>query len=332
MKRKTFIALALGVLVLAVAAALGLQQRAAREADRFAGEPLAPGLADRLNAVQRIVVEHGGKRLEIVRGDSGWTLPAAHGYAADLGKVRALLLGLADLRLLEPKTARPENYAKLDVDDPGEGRRAKGVTLEDGEGKPLLALVVGRAKPGAGALFVRRRGEAQAYLVEGRLDLPVEAEGWWERRVLDIPRERIRAVTIRQPDGARLHIHREKAEDKDFAVDGIPAGRELRYPGVANGIATGLVRLDMDDVTPAEGFAWDEAKAVEAVYETFDGLKVHVAVLEKDGRHYARFRAEGTDEAQELNRRLEPWVYAVPPYKADKFTQTMEDLLKKVDG
>ena len=56
------------------------------------------------------------------RSTDSWAVVEKGNYPAAQGKMRQLLLGLADLTLVEPKTERPELFARLDLDDPANGK------------------------------------------------------------------------------------------------------------------------------------------------------------------------------------------------------------------
>jgi hypothetical protein len=77
--------------------------------------PLAfPGLAPRLaNAARIEVVRHDGT-LVLRRAASGaWVLPDRADHPARPERVREVLVGLTELRLIEPRTANPEMLERL---------------------------------------------------------------------------------------------------------------------------------------------------------------------------------------------------------------------------
>jgi hypothetical protein len=73
-----------------------------------------------------------------------------------------------------------------------------------------------------------------------------------------------------------------------------------------------------------------------AEYTTFDGLTIKVALLQQDGKDWARFQASGTGDAAktaaELNERLERWVFAIPDYKAKTLKTKLADLTQASKG
>src|SRR5689334_16360397 len=132
-------------------------------------EPMFAGLLDHLNEVATIKVSGGGKdasALTLQKGDQGrWLVADRGGYPADAKRVRELALGLANLRLVEAKTAKPDLLPRLDLGDPAKpDAKAREVQLLDKDGKPLAAAIIGKAKYGlyGGArsgVYVRRDGD-----------------------------------------------------------------------------------------------------------------------------------------------------------------------------
>ena len=117
--KKRFISLvAIAAAAVVVATVLSLRQLPEREGS-LAGEPLLPGLSEHLNDIQRIRFTGAGAEplLTLERSEAGWVARERDGWPADVTRVRGFLLALADARLLEAKTATPDRYATLGVED-----------------------------------------------------------------------------------------------------------------------------------------------------------------------------------------------------------------------
>jgi hypothetical protein len=82
-------------------------------------QPLAPGLAPRINDVVRIEISgpDGAATLERHEGD-GWTVAEKNGFAADERAVVTLLRKLGELRIVEAKTALPDRLPRLELGGP----------------------------------------------------------------------------------------------------------------------------------------------------------------------------------------------------------------------
>jgi len=78
-----------------------------------------PALSAELGDVASVEVHRAGLDLTFVRDGDNWLVAQKSNYPADPGKIRRIVLALADMSLVEPKTSKPELYPRLEVEDPG---------------------------------------------------------------------------------------------------------------------------------------------------------------------------------------------------------------------
>jgi hypothetical protein len=280
------------LLAAAAAVAVALAIAAVATGDRYASPARSearafPLLAGELADIASVGIEKKGLALTLRRRGEDWLVAQKGDYPADVGKVGQLVLTLADMRLVEPKTRLPELYPRLEVADPGTGGGTL-VALSDAAGKPLARLIVGKREfdrlgEGRGAVYVRRPGDAQSWLASGGLDLPGDLDGWLDRRITDIGDGRIAEVSLVAPDGSRLSLRRTKPED-GFAIVGAPSGTKLKSDTATNQPAMTLDALTFDDVTPAAKLPVPASGVVTASYKTFDGLSVDLRLFAHDAR------------------------------------------------
>src|SRR5712671_7413939 len=109
------------------------------------GERALPGLAAKLGELAWVRLSHGTTKIDFAAIGSRWAVVEKGNYPAAQGKLRQLLLGLADLTLIEPKTERPELFARLDLDDPANGK-ATDLKLNDRIGQTVAELIVGKRR------------------------------------------------------------------------------------------------------------------------------------------------------------------------------------------
>jgi hypothetical protein len=258
-------------------------------------------------------------------------------------------LGLTALRYAEPKTAKTDLYSRLDLGDPDKkGSDARLVTLSDGKGQLLGQLIVGKRRydtfgGGNDGVYVRTPGQPQAWLANGSLDLPAETVDWLDRKLTEIPIDKIKSVAFTGADGAKLAIARAKAGDPFAFEGGMPAGQKLKSAESLDDIGRALSFFDFDDVKKAVDMPFPDKGVSQAVYVTFDGLTVTVAMMEQDDptkkaddkdkkKYWIRIEAAGTGdaakEADALNKRVGGWVYAVPDFKANTFKTKLTDLIE----
>ncbi len=259
------------------------------------GGKLLPNLAASLNDVATIELKRKDGITTLSRTGESWGLAEKKGYPVDMASIRKTLIGLSDLASTEAKTDDPKSYAKLGVDEPGtEGSTATLVTLKDGGGKELAALIVGKDHSsknfsGPHQVYVRKPGEARSWLATGETDLKEKGADWLDKKILEVKRERIRAAEIRHADGEVVVVDRDKPETKDFTLHDIPEGKELSYPSAPSSIADALGYLNLEDVVPAAEFDMKEGMSGTAKFSCFDGLTVTVTTKEVGDKTYARF-------------------------------------------
>ena len=274
-------------------------------------------------------------------GRQGWAVVERDFFPADLGTVRATARGIAELELVEPKTARAEWLGQLGLEAPADGGapadgdEAIRIVLSDATGNVMADLLVGDGQATADAqgrrdIYVRRTDQTQAWRARSFLTPQADLGAWLDKNVLDIARDRIGATTVRPVAGPTYSVSRTSPHEPDFQLVDMPAGRELLYPGVTDSVATAITRFDFEDVR-AQG-ELDFGAAAEIETRTFDGLIVTLQLTVEDDVHWAAMSVEaGTDEAQAeaqtLNAQLAGWAFKLSQFQADTFLTTRESLL-----
>jgi hypothetical protein len=350
--------LLVALVVVAVAAVGGAvfvvtKQNAATEEARL-GQRLYPEVAAQADAISTIVIARKDGSFRIVRDGDRWLVPDKAKYPASPDAVRKLLVGLSELRASEAKTRQASVYPELEVEniDAPEAKSVQ-VSLQDVGGRDVLAVLIGKSRYGrAGSagdgVYVRKVGDAQAWLAQGRLSVEREIGGWLDKRIADVPRERVRSVTVKA-DQQTLTVLRQKPEDKDFAIKDIPPDRKAKSSYDTDAVGGAFETLDLDDVRPAAEVNFSPSSPTTETV-TFDGLRVTASFAEKDGATWARFSAkaeppaepvktEGDSklksaddvkkEADSINAKVGGWAYKLPGYKAEALRRKMDDLLEQ---
>src|SRR5690606_2118145 len=371
MTSRTMGILAAALVVLALLAVYG-QRRDVSPPSR-SGELLLPQLEASLDRIDRVRIATAGNETvaTLERGTDAWTVAERHGYAADIGKIREVLRGLADAKIVEEKTSNPAYYDRLGVSDI-DSADARGVEVAAFAGDEPVATVIVGDSVGSNHRYVRIGGERTSHEVDAKLEVPRTVRDWLDRTIVDVPSTRVASVTIEHPDGETLRISKNDSGQTNFDVHDIPEGRELSYAGVANSIAGALRDLKLDDVRQAADDAEDAPKTT-TTFRTFDGLVVVATTIERDGERWVRFSAraeaaasESSDEAhagaaaagtaeaeaaaadngdtadddeasdaaeraREIQARVAGWEYRIPSYQTDQLTRRMENLLRAVE-
>ena len=104
MRGKYLTALAAVTAVIALAAIIATRTQAPSGPEVGLGEAIYPGLAAKLNAVEKFTVARKEGNFTLVRKGDDWTAMEKSGYPADFAKIRRTMLEIADLKKLEAKT------------------------------------------------------------------------------------------------------------------------------------------------------------------------------------------------------------------------------------
>lgn len=296
MNAKTLLLLVGATGVAAAGAALALKNResavtVAQETGRF-----FPDLIDAINDVSSIDVQTADASFSLERTNDGWTLANKGGYPAEAEPVRKLLIGVAELNKLEPKTDNPERWFKLGVEDVAPEATSKKVTLEDASGNQLASLLVGKPRASQGGrrikqLYVRRAGDNQSWLVEGEVDIKATGKDWLQKEIYSIPQSRIQAIEIEHADGEILRVLKGSEDAPNFDVLDVPAEQELRYPTIANPMAGGVSRISLDDVQKDGEVDFESDWLSRTTVRTFDGLTLRITLKDVEGTNYTTFAA-----------------------------------------
>ena len=294
------------ILVLAVvtAVAVGAVLSIDREPGTVAGsgELVFPALLDRVNDVARVRVTGNEGTFTLARDGEAWVVEEKERYPAEPDRMHNLILGAAGLRRVEPKTSNPEHYPKLRLEDPaGEDAQSARFVLEDASGAELARWVLGnrrpsKSDPGRTELYIRTGDDPQAWLVEGSLPGGRTIIDWVDRLVARIDRERLRAVEVVHADGMTVAVDKRHPADVDFILQGVPEGREIDAQYRINDIGRFLEDLRFEDVVPASALDFSGSVDKRVRVTTFDGLRIRMETVVRDGESFARLRAE-VDEA-----------------------------------
>lgn len=283
----------LSVATLAVGIVAFAVQQSREPVSNFSDQagPLVADLADHVNDVSRMVMTTANNKIVVTldKKDGVWTVAEKGNYPADMGKLRQYLLKLADAKLVEKKTAKADRYADIglaDISDP----KAKGVAIEiDGLAAPV-GFIAGIYNAQGGGTYVRRISEEQSWLATDNLIPDKEPANWLHKELVDLPSDRIASVTITHADGKVLRVFKDQTSDPHYAIADLPKGREPTSEFTANGLASVLADLKLDDVAPTSEVAVPD-KVTEVRYATFDGVIVDAKAWQVGDKHYVALSA-----------------------------------------
>lgn len=311
------------IAVVVIAAALWLSTRDASPARGPVGSRVLPGLEAKLDAVTSVRITSKGVTTTLARSGEGW-LVRERDYAADAAKLRKLLLGLAQLKVIEEKTRNPAHFGQLGVEDAGP--TAAGTLVEVVTPGKAFSLLVGKNVGSVGS-FVRVPGMAQSLLASPELQVEPEPKYWIDTALADIVADRVQSVAVTPQAGPAWRASRDAATAA-LALQALPRGKTQRSPDGVTPVAAMLAGLHVEDVHAAP--AGDAAAGPRVTLRTFDGLEVELRGRAEGDRRFLRGTARGTGaavtkEAAALERRLAGHEFEIPRYKYDALFRPLSD-------
>ena len=295
MSRKHFSLLLVLTVVVAVLVLL-IPGKTGKESD-FEQSRLLPGLQEQVNDLDWLQFSGAGETTiaTLQRSEGAWRVAEADGYPADWERLRALLADLARAEIVEAKTANPDYYDRLGVEDIAHPE-AGGTRIAFPDGSGLPAVIVGKRAQGREGQYVRLEGTAASALVDRELDLPSAASDWLEQDIVDISDSEVVEVDIAHADGERVTAKKASADDENFQLQDIPEDREIRSAWTVNSLANGLSALTLEAVARDDAIDWGEATRFGLV--TADGLRVDVELVAREAAGGAGGEAAGEAETE----------------------------------
>lgn len=347
MNKRKLLILFIITLVVIVTAAITAKLRAPQVS--LEKQVLFPDFDTHINQVHAITIQGNQKIANLELKGKQWVVTNMDNYPALFNRVRAALIGLSELAIVDKKTTNPDLYHELGVEDPDtKGADSVLFTVNENSGKDTVKLIVGHKRQSASdkpGIYVRLADSKQALLVEGKLDISADPVDWINRKLLNMDHSQIKQVTILSPDGKEFTIKKDKKEQTEFTADNSDVNKESAAKIIISRIGTGLEEIRADGVMSTDNFTFPE-NSFTTTYKTFDGMVVKVKLTQKDKKSYAHFAfsyepdsttkpakpAANANEptpdalAAQMNTALSGWVYQIPDFKFEAMTSTPESV------
>jgi len=326
-----------------------------------AGTLFLPAIAQQINKVNKVEVISAGNNTvaTLVKTGDGWQFEQMGAYQANWVRLQALLAGLAQARVVEPKTDKPEYYARLGVEDI-ETAVAGSVLVRISIGDQSTGILVGHQASGRPGQYVRLQGVAASALVDRKFDVSTEPLDWAEASIIDINASEVAEVEIIHPQGERLLVTRISADQIDFDFVGLPQDREINSSWAVNSLGSVFSMLDMETVQTADSVDWTEAVRMRMLM--FSGVEILADMIAGGDGFLLRLSAghpaadvvksragadddsieqqaiekraaiEVAETVEKINRRVSGWAYGISEQKYAAMSKKPEDLLKPLES
>ena len=204
------------------------------------------------------------------------------------------------------------------------------VKLLDDKGGVLAQLIVGHRRVRTQgnvpeSIYVRRPGENQSWLAEGRLPVDADPQLWLDRDIANIDNKQVASVVVHRGD-AVLEFGRDGGKGTLKA----PADHPKLDDYALEDMFRSLETLTLTDVKPVADEPGE--KVGTATITLIDGTVVDVtvfAVAKATGAPdiWTQYAVRGDSEAaQKLAARVKGWTYQVGAWKEKAFVPTLDDL------
>jgi hypothetical protein len=306
MSRKQFLVVLAVLAVLAVAAAgVMLSDRSSwTSGDSLAGRKALPGL--KISDVAEIAIRDSSGELHLQRTEAGWTARERAGFAADTDRVAAMLIKLAEVKVVQSEPLAEGQRARLELLEPKDKTTGAGtaVELKDAKGAVLGRLLLGKKIMKGSAMASIGRPEADAtgrYLVAGDeaktllavgdplLEAAAKPRDWLVKDLLRV--EGAKKVSSMKDGKLRWTVARN-TEGMDWKLAGSVQAPDLQK---ATDLSSSLGWVNLVDVVPDPAKAdtgLDHPVTVQA--QTFDGLKYTLDIGKQvDSNYYLRIAVSG---------------------------------------
>lgn len=132
---------------------------------------------DSIDKIKEVHINYEGQKLTlVVNEENKWLITEKHNFPALNSKIKEIIFGLADAKIIEAKTSRPENFVELNLQGLDANKNGTKITLLDINDKEIDSVYLGKrefiASPSGDYLshiFVRRPSEHQTWLISTRL-------------------------------------------------------------------------------------------------------------------------------------------------------------------
>ena len=272
---------------------------------------LLPGLEEVLEEVNLISFQSAQPEslLTIKKEPTGWVVIEAGGYPADLNRLSGFFRDLSQLRVLERKTKKEQNHARLGVSD-SLGPPARLLTIEPGD----FTFIIG-TNAGESSSFVRVKGNPQVYLTENIFDFEVRPNSWIDPVIIDVDPEKVQRIDITSSKRPSLSVFRE-VDSAEFVLSEQPANSKLRYETILDGMARMLVNLRLVGVEKRTELVLKDA--TETRFLLNSGEELIIKTQRIDGQHFLRVASD---------EKKRDWLYEISESNFQDLNQEMEGLL-----
>ncbi len=276
----------------------------------------------------------------LVKEDDQWLVTTAFNYPARVQMLTELMNTLALAKTVEPKTAKPEFYYRLEVNEPE-------TTEEDISGTRVqmfadeelaFDLIIGKTVLNGNGQYVRFTQEPQSWLMDQEINISAEALALLNRVIGKVRSVDVQRIDIKA-DGTPIVITRNDVSES-FQVQELGEG-VVEFPSLLTSAANALNDKQYDQVMPVSDVELPESFST-VNYLLFSGANIQVTGYKtEDDKRLITISVTNTKqpsddgfdvtagEVARLNAQWQPWVYEVSRTVFEEFEKNRDDFVKE---
>lgn len=270
--------------------------------------------------VDRVIAKNAqGVLLDAKYIEGQWLASHYQNYPVDTEKLADLMQNLVQAKKAEPKTKRPQNYARLGVEDL-KSENAQSTQLDVFIKNELVAqLLVGRTSSSGGS-YVREFEEEQSWLLSKQINVPVNDADWLLQPILGVRLDAVKSVTREGESG--WVVSKVDAEEPNFTLQDLPDGSALKYDTLLYSVVSSLIEVNFDGLSQVDEDKWNKGRSISRfLIQLFDDSQIKMELREIEDKQYVRFYSE-TSSAHWTK-----WQYVVTGFAVNQFNKKLNDLL-----
>jgi hypothetical protein len=295
--------------------------------------------------IMTIVLGNETDNTTLVRNGDEFTVKEKSGYPAATDPINALITSCLDIRRDERITDNRDNFAELEISDE---TPKTFVRFQDGEGKDLTGIFIGKTNVDAGGSYVRQTGSDVVYVSRNVPYLRASASDYVDKKLTSVSQASITKVMV--VDGDSSYTLRK--DENNIVLDLVADGKQTKTSDMES-VFNALENLEFSDVSRGiEGLDFLRTYICELTDSTVYKLKIAV----KEDKTYITCSAVFTDQNQvsinpnakdtpeelttketlllardaatAFDQKHTGWIYELASWQGDKLTKKRDDLLE----
>ena len=317
-------------------------------------ELVFPSMLNQINDITSIEITGLGQHTKLMRNNSEWAIVNRDSYPANRNIIAKSLLEIADLRIIEAKSALPEGHQTLGLLGPHiEPSISRKVLVKGKNGQTIIDLLIGKSAPKLKGNYILKNAQAQSWLTRGAISISPDPMAWLNSEIMDIASERIKQIKINGADQSEIHLSRKTSEKHLFFLNNIPNGYEVKSQASLANIASLAEQLRFVNVGSRNKIRSNKVSKTILI-TTFDGLVIEMSVQGVKEKEWVEFQFVAANspntganpptkntlrgdseqrsapmEANDLTNQTDSWAYVLPDYKQRIYKKSFASLIKE---